>query len=158
MISAPARIVASWASSAVAATRIRVRAGAGSSAARAANASSSRCVRGRRGAASAAALPPRVERDREFAQRQRVSLRVRQHALTRRERQAGKRLVEQLRGRIVGEPVKAQLRESGPRQRAVVTLAERGEQHDRVRFDAPSDEREHVGGRAVEPVRVLRHS
>jgi hypothetical protein len=47
------------------------------------------------------------------------------------------------------------LRQSGIDERRRVTLARGGQQHDRIGLQAPGDEREDFGGRAVQPLRVL---
>ena len=70
-------------------------------------------------------------------------------------RKARSRCVKQSRCRRVveaGQPVLGQPR---VRERRRVTVARGGQQENRVGLDPPSNEREHVCGRAVEPVGVI---
>ena len=92
---------------------------------------------------------------RQLEQRQRVAGGLTQHAVACGERKVRGRCVEQRRRRRVVEAGKPVLRQPRVGERRGVAVTRGGQQDDRVGLDSPSDEREHVRGRGVEPVRVL---
>ena len=81
--------------------------------------------------------------------------RVGQQALADGRRQRGPAGIEHGGGRSVVEPLEPQLGQAGVLEARREAGAHAREQHDRVRAQAPRDEREHLGARRVEPVRVL---
>ena len=92
---------------------------------------------------------------RQFEERERVAGGLTQHAVACGKGKARGRCVEQRRGRRVveaGEPV---LRQPRIGERRWVAVTHGGQEDNRVGLDSPSDEREHVRGRGVEPVSVL---
>ena len=93
--------------------------------------------------------------DRQLLQGQRIAGRLAQQPVTNHRGELRRRRVQQCH-RVGGrETAEVLLRQPGINQQRRVTLAHRGQQHDRIGLQAPGHEREHFYGRAVEPLRIL---
>ena len=92
---------------------------------------------------------------RQFEQRERVTIGLTQHAVARGKRKVRRCDAEQRRGRRLVEAVKPVLRQPRIGERRGVAVTRGGQQDNRVGLDPPSNKREHICRRTVEPVRVL---
>ncbi len=93
--------------------------------------------------------------DRQLHQGQRIAGRLAQQPVTNHRGQMRRGRVQQPHRRGRRQTAKVMLRQSGINQQRLITLAHGGQQHDRIGLQAAGHERDHFGGRAVQPLRVL---
>ena len=94
-------------------------------------------------------------RGRELQDRERIARRFAQHLRAHRRRKLRRRPVEQLGRRGIVEPIEPMLRQPHITQNGLVPITDRDQQEDRVRLDPPGKERQHIGGRLIEPLSVV---
>ena len=91
-----------------------------------------------------------LERERQLHERERVAGGLGQHAGAGGGLEVRGDRVEELGGVLVAEPFELEHRQAGG-----ALVAGRGQHADRLGLQPPGHERQHLGGRAIEPVRVL---
>ncbi|CAA9565546.1 MAG: hypothetical protein AVDCRST_MAG18-1445 [uncultured Thermomicrobiales bacterium] len=111
--------------------------------------------RQRRGKSGTAAALVCSQHHRQLDQREWVASSLRQQSFAHRRRELSMVRVEQLSGRRVMNAAEPQRGEPSVVYGALLVLAARREQGDRLVLDAPGDEGQDVGARAVQPLGVL---